>query len=349
MAITGLVDVSDVIVPSIFTQYTQLLTQEKARLIQSGAVVVSPEFSRLLAGGGTAFNVPTWRDLLADDTNNKERVSTDAIGNEFGGAASPLPFEIQTHQEIAVRLERNASWSAADLVEDLAGSDPMAAIGNRVSYYWTRRQQKLFVQIMTGIFLDNDAAPSGTDTHTQFDMTVDISGSAYVPGVTDFSAEAFIDAKLTMGDSAAQLSLIMVHSAVKARMEKNNLIDFIRDSDGNTITTFRDAIVIEDDGMPKSGNVYESWLFGPGAIAFGVDSPAVPTEVQRLAGAGNGGGQTVLYNRVKWCMHPRGNAYIGSTAVGQPTNATLALAASWSRVVPERKQVPIARLKTREA
>ncbi|HVJ14519.1 MAG TPA: hypothetical protein VM686_03725, partial [Polyangiaceae bacterium] len=233
------------------------------------------------------------------------------------------------------------------------GADPMGSIAQRVAAYWARRQQAAFVATITGVFADNAAAPAGSE-HTQNDMTVDISGGGFVDGVTNFSAEAFIDAAVTMGDSMEDLTMVMVHSVVYSRMQKNNLIDFIPDSEGRiTIPTFLGRQVIVDDGMPKTGSVYDSWLFGAGAVRLGVGSPAVPTEVQRIAGAGNGGGQEVLYNRVEWALHPVGLKYAGTSPNGGPTNAAtsnnLAAAGSWMRVYPERKQIKIARLITREA
>jgi len=84
-----------------------------------------------------------------------------------------------------------------------------------------------------------------------------------------------------------------------------------------------------------------------------VGSPSVPTEVDRVPAAGDGGGQDVLHNRVEWTLHPTGHAYIGTAPNGGPSNAAtannLAAAASWSRVWSERKQIKIARLITREA
>ena len=81
--------------------------------------------------------------------------------------------------------------------------------------------------------------------------------------------------------------------------------------------------------------------------------PRSRPEVERKAGAGNGGGADVLYNRVEWLMHPVGHAYIGTAPKGGPSNAAtsnnLAAAGSWSRVFPERKQIKIARLITRES
>lgn len=350
MAAGPITQIADVVVPEIFTPYTQQLTEDKARLIQAGAVARDPELDRLLAGGGLTFDAPSWKDL----DNDEERTSTDSVPARYtAGVADPDPLKIGTATEIAVRLSRNNSWSSADLASVLAGADPMAAIADRVAYYWTRRLQAMFVATVKGLFADNDAAPSGTE-HVAGDMTHDISGASYSAGVTDFSAEAFLDAALTMGDSQDGLRMVMVHSVVYNRMQKNNLIDFIPDARGEImIPTFLGREVIVDDNVPFSSGVYQSWMFGPGALRLGVGTPKVPTELERLAGAGNGGGAETLYNRVEWCLHPVGNKYAGTSPKGGPSNAAtannLADAGSWQRVFPERKQIKIARLITREA
>jgi hypothetical protein len=343
--------VSDIVVPAIFAPYVQQLTMEKARIIQSGVAAVNPQIAAMLAGGGLTFNVPSFRDL----DNDSDRVSTDTAHVEFtGGTAEPDPFKTRTSTEIGVRLSRNGSWSSADLAAALAGPDPMESIASRVGYWWTRRLQAAFIATMNGVIADNAAAPSGSDTHVQNDLIVDISGGAYIAGVTDFSAEAFINASVTMGDSMEDLTAVFVHSVVYSRMQKNNLIDFIPDSTGLIqIPTFLGREVIVDDGMPRTGNVYDTWLFGRGAVQLGVGAPKMPVEVERKAGAGNGGGQEILYSRTEWAIHPVGHAYIGTPANGGPSNAAtannLAAAASWSRRWPERKQVKFARLVTREA
>lgn len=351
---SGVTRISDVVVPEVFTPYAQLMTQEKSRLIQSGAVVVDAELSNLLNGGGLTFNQPFFKDL----DNDEENVSNDDPSD------TSSPNKIGTGSEVQVRLSRNNSWSSMDLTAALAGADPMAAIASRVADYWVRRLQLVFVSTMNGILADNAAAPSGTDTHTQNDMIHDISGASYSAGVTDFSAEAFVDAAVTMGDGMDDLTMCMMHSLVYARALKNNLIDFMPDSDNfaavpNTtgprkgIPLFLGREVVVDDGMPSSGGVFDTWLFGAGAFQFGAGSPAVPTETDRKPETGNGGGQDILFNRVEWTMHPVGHAYIGgTTAKGGPSNAAtsgnLGNAASWSRVFNERKQIRIARLVTRE-
>lgn len=342
---TGVTRISDVVVPAIFSPYTQQLTQEKSRLIRSGAIAMDERLSANLSGGGLTFNEPSFRDL----DNDTENTSSD------DPAAFSTPNKLATSTEIQVRLSRNNSWSSMDLTAALAGADPMNAIANRVSDYWVRRLQRVFIATMNGVYADNAAAPTGGDLHVQNDMIHNISGASFVDGVTNFSAEAFLDAAVTSGDSMEDLTMVMMHSIVYNRALKNNLIDFVSDSvNGNAIriATFLGREVIVDDSMPFTSGVFDTWLFGAGALLMGAGSPKVPTEIDRKPDAGNGGGQDILHNRVEWCLHPVGHAYIGTAPSGGPTNANtannLAAAASWRRVFPERKQIRMARLVTRE-
>lgn len=345
---SGVTSVADVIVPEVFSPYVQNTSMELSALIRSGAIVSSPVLSNLLAGGGLTFNEPFFKDL----DNEEENTPVDDY------TQLSAPKKITTSDEKQVRLNRNQSWSSTDLASQLAGADPMMAIANRVANYWSLRIQAAFVATITGIFADNDAVPTGTDTHDQYDMTQDVSdegGGSYAAGSTDFSAEAFLDACQTMGDAMGNLTLVMVHSVVYTRMLKNNLIDFISDSvNGNAISvpTFLGRRVVVDDGITNAAGVFHTWLFGAGAVQMGNYPPPVPTETERKPDAGVGGGQDILYSRQQWIMHPVGHAYIGNAPKGGPKNtsgtAPLNAAASWSRVFPERKQIRIARLITRE-
>lgn len=349
MAVTK---IADVVVPEIYTPYKQQVTEEKSALIQSGVVSRDASIDNLLNGGGLTFNTPSWKDL----DNDEENTSTD------DDTSDAVPKKIGTSTEISVRLSRNQTWSSMDLAADLAGSRPMTAIANRVGYYWTRRLQAMFIATMQGVFADNAAAPSGSE-HVQDDLTNDISGSAYSAGVTDFSAEAFIDTAVTMGDSAQELGMVFMHSIVFARAQKNNLIDFIPDARGEVdIPFFLGRRVIVDDGLPNpagtgaaatSAGIYHTWMFGMGAVRYGVGTPETPFETDRRVLAGDGGGQEIMVDRVMWCLHPVGHAYVGTAPNGGPTNAAtsnnLANAGSWQRVFPERKQIKIARLITRES
>jgi len=336
---SGTTRISDLVVPSIFAEYVEANTKELSALVQSGALVVSERLNAHLRGGGITFNEPFFKDL----DNDADNVSSD------DPSTLSSPNKIGTGTEIQVRLSRNNSWSTMDLAEDISGADPMARIISRVSAYWTRRLQAVFVASMKGVFADNTANDSG-------DMTHDISGASFSDGVTNFSAEAFIDACATMGDAQDDLTMVMCHSIVYNRMRKNNLIDFIPDSQNPAavgVPTFLGKRIIVDDGVPYSSNVYDTWIFKAGALRLGMGAPPNPVEVDRTPAAGNGSGSETLYSRVQWALHPVGFAYVGTAPNGGPSNANtsnnLAAATSWNRVFPERKQIGIARLITREA
>jgi hypothetical protein len=355
---------TDVVVPAIFTPYTQQLTMEKTAIIQSGIAARDDFIDNLLAGGGLTFTIPSWQDI----GDPAENISSDNPN------VTSTPNTTQTSAEVAVRLSRNNSWSTMRLAAALAGADPMQSIAARVSDYWVRRLQRTFVAVTQGVFATNAASNAGVtlglgvhyEAGTQNDLTNNISGGGYSAGVSDFSASAFIDTCTTLGDAAEDVTAVFMHSIVYAKAQKNNLIDFIPDAVGQVnIPTFLGRRVIVDDGMPNpsgdtsngaatSSAIYHTWLVGPSAFRLGVGTPIVPTEIFRYPDRGNGGGSDVLYNRVEWCIHPVGHAFVTAGASplandGGPSNTALSTSGAFVRVFPERKQIKLARLITAES
>lgn len=334
----ALVQISDVIVPEVFTDYVQLLTTQKSAFIRSGVVEMSPLLDQLLAGGGQTFNIPHFNDLADTESN----VSSD----EGIGVNDAVPLKTTTGQEIAVRHSRNQNWSSADLSAALAGADPMESIASRVADYWVRQAQSMLIATIQGVIADNEANDSGDMVNV-----ISLAAGGTPTAANLFSAEAFIDTVQTMGDFGEDLVAVSMHSVVYRRAQKNNLIDFIPDARGEVdIPTFLGRRVIVDDGMPavaNTGNIdYSTYLYGAGSIAAGVGTPRVATEISREPLAGAGGGQELLHNRVEWLYHPRGTAFLVAGIAGQsPTFAELAAAAQWDRRF-ERKLVKIAELRT---
>jgi len=357
--------IADVIVPAIFTPYTQQLTMEKTAIIQSGIAARDDFLDNLLAGGGLTFTVPSWQDI----GDPAENVSSDDANTDS------TPNTTQTSGEVAVRLSRNSSWSTMRLATALAGADPMQSIASRVSDYWVRRLQRAFVAVANGVFTTNEltdptlgrAGRTGLSAAygSQADLTNSIAASAYSAGVTDFQAESFIDTATLLGDAAEDVTAVFMHSIVYSKAQKNNLIDFIPDAEGHiNIPVFLGRRVIVDDGMPNpagdtannantgaGSGLYHTWLVGPASFRLGVGTPVVPTEVFRYPSRGNGAGSDVLFNRVEWAIHPVGHAWVGSSPVfeGGPTNGQLSASGSFVRVFPERKQIKLARLISRES
>lgn len=332
------VRLSDAVIPEVYRSYTALNSPEKTAFFDAGIIRTSPLFSQIAKAGGKTGTIPFWLDL--DQTIEENQSNDDpadiATPNKVGS-------DTMTYRKCWV----NQSWSAMDLVVELSGSDPMQHIRSRFGTYWQRRDQRRLIATVTGIYLDNVASNSS-------DMIKDIS--AEVGDDAKFGAEAAIDAEYTMGDAVGGFTAVAVHSNIAARMEKNDLIDVIPDSDGKPVKFYRTMRVILDDSMPKSGSgantIYTSVFFGPGAFGFageeghmfaiGEGVPRVPVWIEREEQQGNGGGEETIGERRTILMHPFGFEWVeGSLTEFSPTNADLALAAHWNRVVA-RKNVPMA-------
>lgn len=338
---TDLTRIADIVVPEIFAGYVQTLTQEKSRLVQSAALTMDQRLSDNLNGGGLTFNEPFYHDLLSTEGDHAENISTDK-------GPDSTPDNIQASTEIQIRMSRNKSWGSADLTAALAGNDPMNAIANRVADWRVRRLQAAWLATMKGVFATNDAAPSAQSTHTQKDLTLDIS--TQTGDAAKFSASAFISATGLMGDSMGQLTMVMMHSIVYQQLQRLNLIDFIPDARGEVnIAYYQGREVIVDDGMPNANGAFHTYLIGAGATALGAGSPKVPVAVKRNEEANNGAGEEILFNRWEWIIHPVGHAWRGTAASkGGPSNTELGAAGTFDRVYRERKMIRIARLITKE-
>lgn len=325
---------TDVIVPEVFFTYLQKDTMTKSAIFNSGAIRMDANMGAKLAGGGDTFQVPFWNDLADTEAN----IGTDNPSD------TATPLSVTAAKMRAIRQFRTQGWSDADLVAELAGSDPMTRIVGRAGAYWTRQFQTTLVSTLKGILADNTANDSGDMV---YDITSETGSAAQV------SADAIIETAQTMGDASDSLSLIVMHSRIYANLAKQNLIDFTENSEGNIrFPTYLGYRVIKDDGVQvdTSGSDLHYWTYvmGPGAIGFAEHAPAVPVETDRLPTQGNGAGVEQLWTRRQYVMHPYGFDWLdGSVASQFPTNAEIAAAANWDRKYAERKQINIAALKTK--
>jgi len=327
---------ADIIEPSVFNPYVIEKSLETNVLYQSGILASHPTITKLAQSGGSIIDIPFWNDLADTEAN----ISSD------NPASKSVPGKIGTGRDRAAQHFRNNSWSAMDLTAAIAGEDPMRRIGDLVAGYWQRQMQRTLIASMNGLVADNVATNAG-------DMVVNIATDALgTPTSAELiSGSAVIDAMQTMGDASANLSMIAMHSVIYARLLKQNLIATEKTSDGkSTIQRYLDKRVIVDDTLPAAAGAnritYTTFLLGQGAFAYADGNPKVPHETKRDADAGDGGGQDTLFSRKDFVLHPRGVKFNSTTVVGKsPTNAELALAANWTRVV-DRKKIRMVALKT---
>jgi hypothetical protein len=338
----SVVRLADAIIPEVYTSYSGVDSPELTAFYQSGIVVRNAQLDQLANNGGKTINMPFWKDI---DQTVEPNYSTD------DPAVAAAPGKITADKMIGRTAQMNKGMSAADLVSELAGSNPMQHIRDRFSTYWTRQWQRRLLAAAVGVFAENLATGSAG---TAGDMINDIAIADGDAATDDnlFSRKAFTRAVFTLGDAFSAIQAIAVHSVVYNRMVDNDDIVFIKDSVGNlTVPTFLGIRVVVDDQMPvvagaTSGYKFTSILFGTGAFGYGEGSPLVPVEVWRNPQGANGGGVEELWERKTWLIHPLGYKWNEASVAGESaTLAELKTASNYTRVV-ERKLVPLAFLRT---
>lgn len=333
MAVTK---IADVIVPELFNKYVINRTMELSELFKSGIVTNSLEFDRLASEAARTHNMPFFEDLQGESEATLEDVKM-------------TPKKITSNKDVSTTILRQNMWSATNLSAALAGSDPMAAIGNLVAGYWARDMQKELVALLAGVFGTIPAGEGGTAETRMEDHILDLS-SGKSEAAKLISASAFIDACQLLGDAQSQLTSVAMHSATKSYLKKQNLLETQRDSTDVEFSTYQGRRVIVDDGCPVENGIYTTYLFGSGAVAYGNGSPEghVATEVDR--DKQTGGGIDYLINRRAFILHPRGIAYTGAVRehIETPLRSELSNPANWKPVY-EPKQLRIVVIKHKVA
>ena len=330
------VQIADIYNPLVFMGAEQEAQIELNAFLSSGVMTVDPRLTAMASVGGNIGELPFFKPLGTEEPN----YSNDVTGD------TSTPNKI-TSAIMKYRLaSQNQSWSTMDLAVDLALQDPVAAITGRIGQYWATALERRLIQSTMGLLNDNVANDSS-------DMVVNIAtddaGAATAAELV--SNDAILDAQQTAGDHQSGFSAIAMHSVVYNRLRKQQLIDFIRDADNNTLfQMYGNLRVIVDDSLSAVAGTnrvtYTTVIFGAGSVISGMGRTTTPSELDRSAEKGNGGGQSDLYSRRADIVHPLGFEFTSASVAGQSaTLAELATAANWNRVW-DRKNIPICFLQT---
>jgi hypothetical protein len=316
MAVTKL---SDLIVPQVWLPYMQELSTQKNNLLNSGIVTNFPEIAaRADSFDASTVNMPFLQDLTGADEVLSE-------------ATALTPGNIGSAKDEAVICRRGKAWGTGQLARYKTGADPAAAIANLVADYWNRRMQDTLISLLQGVF-------ASTTMAAQHVSDISIADGANAAASNLISSGATIDALKLLGDEIDAITGMVVHSDIYYELEKQNLIEFVAPAEqgAQPIRTYRGRSLVIDDRCPKvaggtSGFVYDTYLFGAGAIGYGEASmdadEAVQIDRDILAG------EEYIAHRKQFIMHPIGVAWQGDTVSGDsPTNAELATASNWARV-----------------
>lgn len=302
MAVTK---ISDIFTPDIWNTYGVERTAELSAFFQSG--VVQTVAGMVVPQGGGTINMPFFQDLQGDDEVLSDNTPLTA-GN------------ITTGKDIAAINGRGKAWGANDLAGVFAGADPVRAMVDLLAGYWARKMQKTLIATLNG----------ATSASNFTDNVLDISGVAGTGA--NIAAKTLLDAFYRLGDNAQAVTAIAMHSKSMNKLLKDDLIDFIRYSDGRAeVPTYLGKRVIVDDGLPYNvaTDTATTYIFGEGAVGYAeAVIGAADLEFDRDILAGD----TIMAQRRRFVMHPRGIRWTGVPAGDFPTNGELATAGNYTRV-----------------
>lgn len=334
----AVVQIADIYNPFVFGAMAQEAQIALNKFITSGIAVMSPMLQNLISGGGNQGELPNFAPLGTPAPN----LSTD------NPATFSVPNKI-TSEKCRFRLiTQNQEWSTMNIANELALIDPVMAITGRIGDYWATVLQTEIINYLMGILADNILTNSS-------DMLYKIGNDVAVPvGAAErISGPAVLRAKQTLGDGAQKLTHIGMSSLLYTRLQEQELIVYLQTSTTNVqIPTYLGYIVVVDDQFPATPQanrvLYTVVLFGQGAIGLASGRVDRPSELFRVPGAGNGGGQDLIFSRRNDLITVYGFDFTSASVAGQSaTYAELLLAANHKRIW-NRKNIPIAFLQVND-
>lgn len=305
---------SNVIIPDIFEPYIEEQTTLRNAFISSG--VVQPMAELNATEGGDFINIPNWVANLSGDAE------------VLSDSGSLTPGNITADKQRAVVLHRGRAFGSRDLAALAAGSDPLAAIGNKVASYIANQQQKDLLACLKGAFTTALSSLSVATTEA-YPTAAMVSG-----------------ARAKLGDQGEKLSVMALHSSAYYKLVELKALDYVAAGDlgltadstsavvgGSRAGSFGDVrvptymncrLVVSDD---LGAN--DVWFFTPGAIASG-EQAGLRSEQDRdiLAKAS--------YISFDWhnVFHPIGVKYVGTGA--NPNRTTLETGSNWEQVFDDK-------------
>jgi hypothetical protein len=327
---------SDVIIPEIFTPYVIEQSTLRNQFLASG--VVQPMAELNATEGGDFVNVPFWKANLSGDLE------------VLSDSTSLTPGKITADKQVGVILHRGRAFEARDLAALAAGSDPMAAIGQKVGEYVANQQQADLYKCLEGVF----GSLTGSDSPAFDALRFDTSGA------TALGPRQVAKARAILGDQGDKLTAVAMHSACYYDLVERKAIDYVTNTEARLSTlatgastinavggsvaaaygdvrvpTYMGLNVIVSDDITNSGGNYACYFFTNGAVASG-EQAAMRTETDRDILAKS----DAMSLDMHYIYHPVGAKWAVTTT--NPTRAQLATVGNWSKVY-ETKNIGVVR------
>lgn len=319
---------TDIIEDPCFERYVDEDVSQNSQLIKSG-IVQDNVLGKDVPEHARTVEIPFWAELDASDETGADEIPTTA-GNGL------TTKKVEAKPSTGTTLLRSAKWGWSQFVsmygQDIGG-DPEAYLARQVGAYQAKREQRMLLALLTGVFARNAAKTANVDVGASGDLIYDITGAdgnaAYL------NTSTLLWAKQVLGDARGGLVAIVCHSVMATELQTLDPLNFQpqkTDEQGfvTQLAQYKGMNIIEDDSLPwnPSTGIVSAYLFGRGAIArqrLGVDHA-----IERFRDPDKS--LEYLIRRWRMLLHPRGYAWIGTAAAETPSNSELATAANWKQV-----------------
>lgn len=298
--------------------------------MQSGAMV--NDLTALAGEGGAGVTLRKWSDY-----------TTAAVADD---GTAPTIQTLASAKEYAPVTRRRFYFGVNNYVGNAMGPgvDPLAELGNKTTYRWTREIEKAMLSELLGLF---DA--SAGVLRTSFLNSVAAAAGTVVPA----SVNHVIDTAALLGDNMGDLSIAIAHPKVVADLTKELAgkttdVQFVRgDGSLGTMTRILGLNFYQSEQVAVSGSgafkTYTTYILRPGALRLGMQG-GMSIRTQYSA----------AYNRdeiteaLGFLVHTNGVTYSGavSDAEGGVSNTELGTATNFATAYANAKEVGVVALRT---
>lgn len=309
-------------------------------LLNSGAMVESPEIASMIAGGGNYFTIPFYKDIDGDEVNYDGNTDIPTDDTEDGAQSG-------------VVYGRAKGWKSTVFANDFTGADPMGNILARINKWKGKKVQARLIKILDAVL-----GVTGEEEFADWeDHKMDIASTT-----TSITEENKIGlttlrdlAVQALGDKADDFALAIMHSKVANDLAKFNVLDFFKYNDargqeldvrvgknGNMVVLICDEVPHSKDATSQAME-YTTYALGRGVLLHANAPVEKPSDLDY--DPVKNGGTEMLYTRYREAIHPNGFSFGMASLPVSPTDEQLSNSANWS-IQMNPKNIAIARVIT---
>lgn len=320
--------IADLYTPTVWIEE---MTEQMAKypsLLNSGAVVRSPQLNAIASGPGIAVELPFFKDVSDQD---------DAIQVE---STAPTDQQIISATQKAPVLNRVWSGCASALSAQVSGMDPVGEMVRQLTPGRAKRMQKAALSVLRGAFnglgANGAAAALSANRLDYFDET-----GTDADNTQTMDADKFIYGKSLLGELAGQLQngAIWMHPDIVATLEiadKDSFKNGVESGLPFSITTYRGVPLFVSSELVRAGTtngyVYETYILGQGVLAVGEKPQTAGTrDVASLRFWDDAlKNDVTIVDRTRYLVHLNGMIWGGTPGGQSATNAELYTGTNWT-------------------